>query len=360
MVIRILLVLILLVVAAIPTSVFFPKNAEVLSALTSQKQTEKIPPVTQAPLPSKKVIANNYHIFQSFNNCGPASLSLALSYFKINKSQEELGAALRPYQIDGGIEDDKSVTFSEMSKKAEEYGLVTYHRPNGNMELVKKFIAADIPVMTRTWLDVNDDIGHYRVIKGYDDTAKTILQDDTYQGKNLTYAYEDFDTLWSKYNYEYLVLVPQDKKELAENILGENIDEQYAWEESKKLSLEKLSKDPTSIYDRFNLSVAYYHLGDKKKTIEEYEKVASELPFRTLWYQTEPIQAYFDLGQYDQVLAISDQILNNQNRAFSELYLMRGKIFEKRGDKIAARIEYENAVFYNSELKPAKEALDNV
>ncbi len=30
---------------------------------------------TLASLPSQKILANDYHIFQTFNNCGPAALS---------------------------------------------------------------------------------------------------------------------------------------------------------------------------------------------------------------------------------------------------------------------------------------------
>src|SRR3989344_2491877 len=78
--------------------------------------------------PSKKVLNSNYHVFQSFNNCGPAALSMALSYYGINVSQEVLGQALRPYQVPGGNNDDKSVTLEELAEKSKEYNLVPYHR----------------------------------------------------------------------------------------------------------------------------------------------------------------------------------------------------------------------------------------
>src|SRR5690349_13712163 len=48
--------------------------------------------------PVAKTLQNDYQIFQTFNNCGPASLSMDLSYFGVYKTQEELGQALRPYQ----------------------------------------------------------------------------------------------------------------------------------------------------------------------------------------------------------------------------------------------------------------------
>jgi uncharacterized protein len=192
------------------------------------------------PLPQSKTLVNDYHIFQSFNNCGPAALSMTLSYYGINISQAELGQQLRPYQIPGGNNDDKSVTLEELAKKGEAYDLIAYHRPNGNPELIKQFINYDIPVITRTWLHENEDIGHFRVMKGFDERTKEFIQDDSYENKNLRYSYETFNTLWEKYNYEYLVLVPKDKQQIAEEILGENKDEIIAWKNAVQLSQKQI------------------------------------------------------------------------------------------------------------------------
>lgn len=318
------------------------------------------PSPTPTPLPQQKILQNDYHVFQSFNNCGPASLSMALSYFGVNKSQEELGNALRPYQNPLGDNDDKSVTFDEMAKEAKKYGLLTYHRPNGDITLLKQFILADIPVLTRTWLHVNEDIGHFRVVKGYDDTTQMIVQDDSYEDKNLSFTYTDFNTMWEKFDYEYLVLLPKEKKALAEKILGGNLNEAYAWNLALQKNQQKVAENPSDMYSKFNLSIAYYHTGNYKKSTEVFEEIEASLPFRTLWYQREPILAYYELEDDQRVLSLTENILNNQNRAFSELYILRGNIYKKQGNTDAARAEYEKAVFYNSNLLEAKIALDSL
>ncbi len=342
--------------------VFAMETKQSISTLIPNTVTKSFssPTPTQIPLPTTKILDNDYHIFQSFNNCGPASLSMALSYFEIQKSQEELGQSLRPYQNVIGDNDDKSVTFAEMAKEAEKYNLVPYHRPNGDIELLKQFISHDIPVLTRTWLHVNEDIGHYRVIKGYDTNTKQIIQDDSYEDKNLRFSYDDFNTMWEKFDYEYLVLVPKNKIALAEKILGNNVDEHYAWRQAIEKNEQALKANPDDIYIKFNLSIAYYHRGEYKKSTEIFEQVETQLPFRTLWYQIEPILAYYELGDYERVLSITGNILNNQNSAFSEAYILRGNVYNKQGNKEAARAEYEKAVFYNNNLKEAKEALKSV
>ncbi|OGK23912.1 hypothetical protein A3A46_01095 [Candidatus Roizmanbacteria bacterium RIFCSPLOWO2_01_FULL_37_13] len=157
--------------------------------------------------PETKILDDGYHVFQTFNNCGPAALSMALSYYGINVSQQELGNELRPFQNPQGDNDDKSVTLEELGEKAKDFGLIPYHRPNGNIELIKLFITYDIPFVARTLTKIEEDIGHYRTVKGYNDEIGQLIQDDSLQNKNLWFSYEDFFLLWKQFNYEYLVWV---------------------------------------------------------------------------------------------------------------------------------------------------------
>ena len=160
------------------------------------------------PLPASYLLRNDYQVYKTWNNCGPASLSMALSYFGIQESQAALGQVLRPYQNPNGDNDDKDVTLDALAGEARTLGLLAYSRPNGSIQLLKRFVANGMPVIAETTMTIADDIGHYRVVKGFDDTAGTILQDDSMQGHNIQFSYADFDAMWKKYNSEYLVLVP--------------------------------------------------------------------------------------------------------------------------------------------------------
>ncbi len=320
-----------------------------------------LPTPTPIPLPNAKALQNSgYHIFQTFNNCGPASLSMALSFYGINVTQKVLGDDLRPYQIASGDNDDKSVTLAELAEKSKEYGFTPVHRPNGDIEIIKSFIASDIPVIVRTWTKPNEDIGHFRVVKGYDESRQILIQDDSLQGKSLEYTYEEFDVIWKKFNYEYLVLVPSEKMETARLIVGEDLNEELAWEKAVKNAREELVLDPSDITSRFNLSVALYNTGNYQEAVNEFEKVEARLPFRTLWYQIEPILAYYELGNYDRVFSITDKVLNGGNRAYSEVYIIRGNVYKNIGDTIKAKTEYEKAVYYNKNLKIAQELLNSL
>lgn len=318
------------------------------------------PSMTLIIPPSSKTLQNDYYIRQTFNNCGPAALSMALSYYGISQSQYVLGKSLRPYQHPTGNNDDKSVTLAELAEKSKDYGFIPYHRSNGSIELIKLFITYDIPIITRTALSAGEDIGHFRVVKGFDDQTQTILQDDSLQNKNLRYNYEDFNTIWEGFNNEYLAMVPVEKQQIAEAILKDDVDSKVAWEKVTKKYQEKLAKNPDGVFIRFNLSVAYYNIGDFKNAVSEFEKIEDLLPARTLWYQIEPIKAYFDLGNDQKVIDLTSKILNNNNRAFSELYILRGKVYKRLGDKARAKLEFEKALIYNRNLKAAQDAFNSI
>jgi len=337
-------------------------NVGISTDLDTYQTITKSPSVTPTPtveaVPRQYQISGGDHFFQTFNNCGPTSLSMTLSFYDINVSQAELGDFLRPYQITNGDNDDKSVTLTELAEKSKEYGFTPYHRPGGNIKLLKKFISNDIPVITRTLTRVGEDIGHYRVIFGYDDTQ--IIQNDSLQGRNLKYLYQDFDQIWRPYGYEYLVLVPAEKLEIAESILGEELDNNIAWQNAvDRLEVESEANPEDSLL-AFSLSVAYYNVGEYQKSVETFEAVEEKLPFRTIWYQIEPLLAYQQLGMYEKLLPRIEKILVNDNRAFSELYQIRGEIYLERGEVGRAKQEFAQAVRYNRNFKPAIDALNNI
>jgi len=342
-------------------------NSSLSSSIVNQHSIINNPTTTPSttptlpPVPVSKILDNDgYHIFQTFNNCGPASLSMALRFYDIVETQAKIGNDLRPFQVPGGDNDDKSVTLKELAEYSKNYGFVPYHLPMGNSEIVKQLIAQDLPVITRTWLTADEDIGHYRIIKGYDENTGTYIQDDSLQNKNLSYTYDEFNEIWKKFNYEYLILVPQEKVDTIDRILGENTDPKTAWQSAVNNSIMQLEENGNDIDARFNLSVAYFNVGEYEKSVEEFEKVENLLSFRTLWYQIEPIEAYYSLKNYDRVFEITDKILNNQNRAFSELYIIRGKIYQEQGQVELARQEFQNAVFYNQNKKEAQDLLNSI
>ncbi len=316
--------------------------------ITSSQPTPVPSAAPNRELPQAHVIPGGRHVFQSFNNCGPASLSIALSLLGTTRTQQELGQRTRPHQNAGGDNDDKSVTLEELAAQAEKEGYKAYFRPAGNIELLQRAIAYNLPVITRTWLKPNEDIGHFRVVKGYDMKTRELIQDDSLQGKDLRYSFEDFNSLWLPFNAEFLVLFPTEKQHLVGEILRELEDEHKAWEKALSISEQTLRNNPSDIWAEFNLSVALFHLGRGDESISAFENVEPRLPSRMLWYQVEPLRAYVQAGQYEKAESRIAKILSNHNRAYSELYFLRSVIAQNKGDTTAGEENLSLAQQYNS------------
>lgn len=325
--------------------------------------TPKLSPIATVAVktpPEQVVLSQGTFVGQTFNNCGPASLSILMSMFGTNVSQEELADKMRPFHNPLGGVDDKSIFAEEFVTYAKQYGFEALNRPNGDIELLKKLLANDVPIVVRTWLHPNEDIGHFRIVRGYDDARRVIIQDDSYEGPNLEYDYDTFLSMWKPFNYGYILVYPQDKKEVVEAILAEEMDEKTAWKNALERAQDELKTNPSDSYALFNSATAEYYLGNVDKAISYYEKAVSGLPSRMLWYQLEPIYAYQQNGQYDIVFTLTDRILNNGNLAYSELYLIRGEIYKAQGNISQARSEFEKAVYYNTSLQKAQDALSSL
>ena len=155
---------------------------------------------------SRHVIDGLTHAWQTFNNCSSVALMAALSHWDVRDSQEAIAEATRPWNNARGDNDDKSVTLYELADYAEaKYALLTYVRPDGDIELLKEFVANDIPVVTRTLMYPKDDIVHYRVIRGYDDEAGVLIESDGINGPNFSLPYGEWLHLWKNFNYSYLI-----------------------------------------------------------------------------------------------------------------------------------------------------------
>ncbi|MBI4097145.1 MAG: C39 family peptidase [Candidatus Levybacteria bacterium] len=319
--------------------------------------------------PQSYVLPQSQFVAQSFNNCGPATLSMTLSMFGKYVSQEELAQEMRPFNNPFGGVDDKSIFAREFATYARKYGFESLHRPNGTIDLLKTFVANDIPVVVRTLLNPYEDIGHFRIVRGYDSAKpgtvqnpakQNIIVDDSYNGPGIEIAYSDFLSMWQPFQYGYILVFPKEKQDVVNSILDKEEDETVAWQSALERAEKELKQNPNNTYAQFNIAIAQYHLGSYENAVVSFEKAEPNLPPRMLWYQYEPVLAYQKMKNYDRVFQLTDAILQNGNLAFSELYQVRGEVYKVLGNTEAAKQEFENAVYYNHNFLTAKKALENM
>ncbi len=207
-----------------------------------------------------------------------------------------------------------------------------------------------------------DKVAHYRVIKGYDDTTGTIIDEDGFQGPNVTYSYDNFLALWKYFNDEYIVLAPPDKQAKVVQIIGADANVFTAWQHAIDNAENNLGENSKDVLAQFNLSVADYYVGNYAQSAESFEVVQSApaLPLDTLWYQPEPIETYYKLGEYNKVFSLSQHIFDSGDPAYPELYVVRGESYIQEKNLAAAKAEFEKALYYNKNLQSAKDALSSI
>lgn len=339
-----------IILVIIATAVFFsiqnrsPKALEQVGVDPKILQSEKVTPEI---LPASLLLDNGgWYVAQTFNNCAPAALSMGLAYYGIYIDQQTIANTLRPNNNISGKNDEKSTPPEQITAEAEKHGLVAYYRPNGSIDLLKRMNAAGFPVIVRTRLNTKEDYAHYRVVKGYNDIDRVIIQEDGYEGEHVVYSYTEFEQLWKPFHNEYVVFATPEKKVKLESVLGAGLNEFASWKEAA-------GKADTALA----LSVALYHVGDYAGSVAAFEEAEPTLTKHALWYHIEPIKSLYEVGRYEKVFSLADQIFEDRNLAYTELYVVLGQIYLKQGNIASAKTAFETALQYNKYFKPAQEAL---
>lgn len=293
---------------------------------------------------------------QTFNNCGPATVSMILQYFGFNVDQNTTKTALRSNS------DDKNVfTYEIADYLRKNYNIESKLLYNGNQARLKSLIANGFYVLIEDYLHPNDDIGHFTILKGFDDEKGVFIADDSYLGINIVYKYEQFDIAqWKPFNKEYLPVYRKEQQPLLEAILGEDFDEKKMFERAVLDNQTDITKNPNDMYAYFNLGTSYFALGKNQEAKEAFEKSRSlGWPKRMLWYQIQPIQTYNKLGEYQKAMELANLSLAS-NDSFAEVHLEKAISYKGLGDPMKARQEVEKALFYAPNLKAAQDFLTSL
>lgn len=312
--------------------------------------------------PVSKVLGGFTYVKQTWNNCGPANITMALSYYGWKQSQEVAAAYLKPSKEDKNVNPGEMVSFVN-----EESGVRALTRVGGNLNLLKAFIASGFPVIVESVLDAEayDWIGHYETIVGYDDSTGVFYIYDSYvgigDGSGRAKPYRDFDHTWQNFNRTFIVLYKQEDEMKVRDILGELADPTKAAEIAAETARQEALADPANAFAWFNLGSSLTKLGEYDKAAAAFDKARQiGAPWRITLYQFGPFEAYFNVGRYDDVMALVQSNLNNGGQYVEETFYWKGKVLEARGQKQQAFESFRQALAHNPRFTAAKDALDKL
>jgi Peptidase_C39 like family len=353
-----------------PTAPDTPTHTPTIALATVEpSQTPTLtttPTLIPTPLPSQAMLSGVLHQFQMWNNCGPANLSIALSFWGWKGDQRVTAAFLKPNPR------DKNVMPYEMENFVEqETDLEAVVRVGGELQMLKVFIYAGFPVLVEKGFEgIGFDgwMGHYQVVTGYDDSQGQFIVQDSYKGPDLPIPYESFVSDWRAFNFTYLVIYPPDRLDQVLTLLGLQAYDNF----NNRFALQKAVEETSRLTGR-DLFFAWFNQGANLVALQDYAGAASafdtafanyptipeaQRPWRLMWYVTSPYFAYYYTGRYLDVINLATQTLDAMSEPIlEESFYWRAKAELALADSEAAIKDLKQCLVVHPEFTPCQEEL---
>lgn len=356
--------------ATLPELTFTPTltstRQPTLPGPTSTPLPSPTPTLSPTPIPASVRLKGIIHEYQKWNNCGPATLAMALSFWGWQGDQRDTASYMKPNPR------DKNVMPYEMQAFIEENtSLKSILRYGGDLELLKRLIAAGFPPVIERGFEPDADkgwMGHFNVFSGYDDVKKIYIAQDSYIMPDLPIPYKEVEEYWQHFNYLYLIIYPAEREAEVFNILGPQVDEIFNLQYAAQIASDEIY----SLGGRGQF-FAWYNRGTNLVKMQDFAGAATaydqafavyptipekQRPWRMLWYQTGPYFAYFYTGRYNDVITLASTTIANSNEpAIEESFYWRGMARAAIGDTNGAIEDYKESLKYHPDFAPSLEQL---
>ena len=308
------------------------------------------PTATLPPLPAQVSLTSPPYEKQTPNNCGPATLSMAMHMYGWTGSQEDIAAQIKPVLQDRNVNPEELVYYVRNNAG----WLNIEYRVGGSLDLLRRMLAANYPVIVEgtTELDPNDALGpnddlwaaHYLLLTGYDDAAQTFTVQDSYHGADRTVTYAKLEEEWKPFNYLYLFFYVAGEEPEIQSILGSDWDPDTNRQHALDMAQAAVQADPNDAY-------AWFNLGSNQVYFERYDEAGTSydrardigLPLRMFRYQFGPFIAYFQNNRIDDLLVLTDYA-RGVTEMSEETWLWYGWGLYRKDDFKGARAAWDKAL----------------
>jgi tetratricopeptide (TPR) repeat protein len=316
------------------------------------------------------------------NNCGPAALSMYLSYYDWGKDQLTAAAVLRPNDKDVNVMPYELVDF--VNEYTAEHALWRY---GGNLETIKALLNAGFPVMIeksfKPYTLRNEGwMGHYNLVVGYDDEKQVLTVQDSYLMSyppwggeipleqwdsfiGFDFSYNELEQAWRSFNFAFIVVYPPEKENEVLNALGS-----LAFSEGAcRIAYDRAMQETSSLAEVRDKFFAWFNAGTSQVCMEDYSSAAIAFdtafsiypdieqkarPYRILWYETGPYLAYYYSGRYEDVISLADQTLGYMAEpVLEESYYWRALSYNALGNTTRAIADLRTSLEYHPGFAPS-------
>ncbi len=360
------------------TPTLTPTAAPTLPGPTPTATTSPTPAPTDTPVPSLVRLTGVKYEDQHnrWNYCGPANLSMALTFWGWDGNRDVVGAYVKPEDKDKNVMPYEMADFVDTQTT----GLKAVLRSGGDIDLIRRMVAAGFPVLTEKGYyeyDYNGKLGwmgHYQYVTGYDDAKGVFVVQDTYRdGPNHETSYADFADGWRSFNNIFLITYPQEREAEVLALLGNYADANWA----DRHALETAQSEAQTL-DGVDQFFAWFNVGSSHVGLLEYQDAASAYdeafrlyasmsedemrPFRMMWYQTGPYWAYYYSGRYQDVVNLANTTLIDtiSEPVLEESLYWRGMAKAALGDTSGAISDFRDSLRWHPGFAPSLDQLQQM
>jgi hypothetical protein len=354
--------------AAVPSAT--PNPTSTLGPTRTQPGSTPVPTLTITPtqeptaIPSSVQLTGFVHEYQKWNNCGPANLSMALSYWDWKGDQLDVAGVVKPNSRDKNVMPYELADFVNGNT-----ALRAVVRVGGDLDTLKRLTAAGFPVIVEKGFEgerFDGWMGHYEVVSGYDDTKSAFWVYDSYVGpdRDWTIPYSEVLANWQAFNYIYLLIYPPEREDEVISLLGSQWDETY----NSQVAAQKSSEEIYTMSDRQQY-FAWFNRGTNLVRLQDYAGAAAaydeafalypaipekERPWRMIWYQTGPYFAYYYTGRYYDVINLTTITLDAATEpALEESFYWRGMANLALGATESAIADFQSSLEWHPGFEPS-------
>ena len=309
--------------------------------------------LSPAPIAPQITLTGITHQWQTWNNCGPSTITMNLSYYGRPETQVESAQLLKPNQ------EDKNVNPDELATYARTLGFEAVTRVGGDLDLLKQLLSNGIPVIVEFWLNPEDNggLGHYRLFTGYDEVGGYFLAEDSLSGSGIQVPMVEFDPFWQVFNRTYVVAYPPEQTALVHAIIDQEMIDQTMFERALATAQSEAKNNPNNAYAWFNIGTNYARLEQPELAASAFDQARRlGLPYRMFWYQFDIYDVYLAVGRHQDVIDLSTATLKATG-GLEEPYYYRGLARQATGQLETAADDFRSALVYNPNFNPAAEAM---
>jgi tetratricopeptide (TPR) repeat protein len=270
------------------------------------------------PIPSKVTLTppefDLKRDIQDWNNCGPATLALALRMYGWKGDQYDIAKMIKPLQTDKNVNPEEMVSYAEQTQ----LGLTAVVRVNGSAQTLQRLLAEGIPVIVEESFKLEqafwpgDDLwsAHYLLITGYDQETGEWITQDSYYGPNRRIRMSLLEQTWKPFNRLMMVIYTSQQVETVKAILGQDWNTGTNFLGAAERSRREVQSNQNDAFAWFNLGSSLLGMGDAAGAADAFAQARRVgLPQRMLRYEFGPLEAALQTGNADDLFLLSNYAL---------------------------------------------------